>query len=70
MVTPLPLDDDQIVQAAAELIAQHGDAALGVVDQQISVCKSEGFNSVAKTWQLIREVIRDIQESDARRDHA
>ncbi len=70
LVTPLPLDDDQIVQAATELIAEHGDAALSVVDQQISVCKSEGFNSVAKTWQLIREVIRDIQESDARRDHA
>jgi hypothetical protein len=67
---PLPIDDNQIVRAAEEIIAEHGDAALGAVDQRISVCKCEGLNSVARSWQLIREVIRDMQESDARRGYA
>ncbi len=70
MITPLPIDDNQIVRAAEEMIAEHGDAAIGVADQRISVCKCEDLNSVAKTWHLIREVIRDMQESDARRGHA
>ena len=70
LIRPLPIDDNQIVRAAKEMIAEHGDAAIGAVDQRISVCKSEGFHSVAKTWELIREVIRDMQESDAKRGHA
>ena len=47
------------------MIAEHGDAAIGVVDQRISICKCEDLNAVVKFWQLIREVIRDTQESDA-----
>ena len=47
------------------MVAEHGDAAIGVVDQRITVCKYEDLNSVVKSWQLIREVIRDMQESDA-----
>ncbi len=70
MITPLPIDDNQIVRAAEEMIAEHGNAAIGVVDQRISVCKCEGINSAAKYWQLIREVIRDMQESDAKRGYA
>ena len=70
MVTPLPMADDQIVRAAQEMIAEHGDAAIRAAEQRISVCKSEGFYSVAETWQLIREVIRDMQESDAKRGQA
>jgi hypothetical protein len=52
------------------MIAEHGDAAIGAVDQRISICKFEGLESVAKTWRLIREVIRDMQESDAKERHA
>ena len=70
LIRSLPIDDNQIVRAAKELIAEHGDAAIGVADQRISVCKCEDLNSVAKTWHLIREVIRDIRESDAKRGHA
>ena len=65
MVTSFPIYDNQIVQAAEEMVAEHGDAAIGVVDQRISVRKYEDLNSVVKFWQLIREVIRDMQESDA-----
>jgi len=70
LIRPLPIDDNQIVRAAKEMIAEHGDAAIGAVDQRIGVCKSEGFYSVAKTWQLIREVIRDMRESDGEKRHA
>ena len=34
-------------------------------DQKIRECKASGFDSVANAWRLIREVIRDVQESDA-----
>ena len=70
LIRSLPIDDNQIVRAAKEMIAEHGDAAIGAVDQRIGVCKSEGFYSVAKTWLLIREVIRDMQESDGEKRHA
>jgi hypothetical protein len=59
------MTDDQIVRAAQELIAEHGDAAIRAAEKRISVCRCEGLHSVAKTWQLIREVIRDMQESAA-----
>jgi hypothetical protein len=55
------------------MIAEHGDAAIGAigaVDHRISICKFEGLDSVAKSWRLIREVIRDMQESDAKERHA
>jgi hypothetical protein len=65
LVTSFPIYDNQIVQAAKEMVAEHGDAAIGVVGQRISVCKYDDLNSVVKFWQLIREVIRDMQESDA-----
>ena len=64
LVTPLPMDDDQIIRAANKMIAEHGDAAIAQADQRMSVCKCEGFYSVAKTWEIIREVIRDLQGSD------
>ncbi len=64
MVSALPLDESQIARAAEEMIAEHGDEALSNADEQINALKSEGFNSVAKTWEIIREVIKDVQKSD------
>ncbi len=52
------------------MIAEHGDAAIGAVDQRIGICKFESLDSVAKSWRMIREVIRDMQESDAKERHA
>jgi hypothetical protein len=60
----LPIDGEQVARAAEEMIAQHGDSALVEADKQIKTCESEGFDSVAETWSLIREVIRQIQQSD------
>ncbi len=65
MVTQLPMDNEQIARAAQEMIERHDGAALAQVDKRIGACKAEGFVSVARTWELIREVIKDIQQSDA-----
>jgi len=76
LVAHLPIDDSQFVWTAKVLIAEQGDAAvasvgaIGTVDQRISICKFEGLDSAAKTWRFIREVIRDMQESDAKERHA
>ncbi len=58
------MDGGQVARAAKEMIAQHGNSALVEADKQIRTCESEGFDSVAETWKLIREVIRQIQQSD------
>ena len=64
MANHLPIDGEQVARAADEMIAQHGDSALVEADKQIRTCESEGFDSVAETWKLILEVIRQIQQSD------
>ncbi len=53
------------MRAGKELIAQHGDSALVQADKHISICESEGFHSVAEDWKLIREAIRQIQQSNS-----
>ena len=64
MVNHLPMNGEQVARAAEEVIAQHGDSALIEADKQIRTCEAEGFDYVAETWKLIREVIRDTQQSD------
>ena len=64
MANHLPIDGEQVARAAEEMIAQHGDSALVEADKKIRTCESEGFDSVAETWKLIREVIRDTQQLD------
>ncbi len=64
LVSALPLDESQIARAAEEMIAEYGDEALAKADDQVKKLKSQGFDSVAKTWELIREVIKDVQKSD------
>ncbi len=64
MVSALPLDESQIARAAEEMIAEYGDEALTKADDRVKKLQSEGFDSVAKTWELIREVIKDVQKLD------
>ena len=63
MANYLPIDSEQIARAAEEMIAKHGDSALAQADNQIRTCESEGYDHVAETWKLIREVVRDVQQS-------
>ena len=64
MVNPLPLDQSQISRAAEEMIAEYGSEALTKADERVKNLQSEGFDSIAGTWELIREVIKDLQKSD------
>ncbi len=64
MAIHLPIDGVQVARAAEEMIAQHGDSALAEADKKIRASVSEGFDHVAETWKLIREAIRDAQQSD------
>ncbi len=63
MANYLPIDSEQIARAAEEMIAKHGDSALAQADNEIRTCESEGYDHVAETWKLIREVVRDTQQS-------
>ncbi len=58
LVTPFPTDDKQIARVAKDMIAEHGNAAIAQADQH------------HQTWEVIREVIRDLQEFDAKKRHA
>ncbi len=64
MVFSLPLDESQIARAAEDMIAEYGDEALTEADDRVKKLKSQGFDSVAKTWELIREVIKDQPQLD------
>jgi hypothetical protein len=64
LVSALPLDESQIARAAEDTIGEYGDEALTKADDRVKNLKSQGFDSVAKTWELIREVIKDLQQSD------
>jgi hypothetical protein len=54
---PLPLTDAEVERAAEELIAEHGQATLEKTEERIRALRSEGFESMAKTWELIRRVV-------------
>ena len=64
MVSALPLDEIQIARAAENMIREHGDEALTNADDRVEKSKSDGFDWFARTWKLIREVIKDEQYSD------
>jgi hypothetical protein len=64
MTSTWPLDEFQIAHAAEDMIREHGDEALTNADDRIKKLNSDGFESVANTWELIREVIKDKQEPD------
>ncbi len=43
------------------MIAEYGNGALTKADERVKKLQSEGFDSVAKTWELLREAIKDVQ---------
>ena len=64
MVATLPIDHQGIVRAAEEMINDHGPEALARATARSRELRSEGFEAIANTWDLICEVIRDQQDSD------
>ena len=63
MVVALPIGPDGICRAAEEMIAEHGPEALAKAKKEAQTTRSEGFESLAKTWDLICAVIRDVDDS-------
>ncbi len=64
MDSALPLDESRIARAAEDMIAEYGDEALTNADGRVKKLKSEGFDAFTKTWELIREAIKDVQKLD------
>ena len=64
MVATLPIDNQGIVRAAEEMINDYGLEALAKARKRSQALRSEGFESVANTWDLICEVIKDQQDSN------
>ncbi len=64
MVATLPIDNQGIVRAAEEMISDYGLEALAKARKRAQEMRSEGFESVANTWDLICEVIKDQQDSN------
>ena len=58
MAARLPSDNIQIEQIAKDMIAEHGDAAIAEADQH------------HQAWEAIREIIRDLLESDFKKGRA
>ncbi len=64
MVATFPIDHQGIVRAAEEMISDYGSQALAKAKKRAQELRSGGFDSVANTWDLICEVIKDQQDSD------
>ena len=64
LASALSLDEIQIARAAEDMIWEYGDEALTKADDRVKKLKFQGVDSIAKTWELIREVIKDMQKSD------
>ncbi len=64
MVATLPIDHQGIVRAGEKMISDYGSQALTETTKCAQEMRSEGFESVANTWDLICEVIKNQQGSD------
>ena len=63
MVEALPIGPDGIYRAAEEMIADHGPEALAEAKTRAQTLRSEGFESIAKTWDLICAVVQAVDDS-------
>jgi hypothetical protein len=63
MIEALPIGPDGIHRAAEEMIVEHGPEALTTAKKRALVLRAEGFESLAKTWDLICAAILDLDDS-------
>ena len=63
MIEALPIGPDGIHRAAEEMVADHGPEALTIAKTRALVLRVEGFESLAKTWDLIYAVLQDEDDS-------
>ncbi len=60
-ILPLPLSDEDIERAATDMIRIYGSGATAKADGYIEGLNSEKHYSLAKTWEAIRDKIRELQ---------
>ncbi len=61
---PLYLPDEYITRAAKDMIRIYGKDAVAKAEEYVDGLNSEGSQSLAKTWELIRDRITELQEAD------
>ncbi len=63
-IPPLPWSDEDITRAARDMIEAHGNGAMAKCAEIVDRLNFEGFPSLAKTWELIRDRFRALLEAD------
>lgn len=54
----LPLSFEDLQRAADNLVAEHGGAAAATARARAEELRSQGFEALALTWQLIEKAVR------------
>ncbi len=60
-ILPLPLYDEDIKRAATDMIGIYGSGATAKAEGYIEGLNSEKHYSLAKTWEAIRDKIRELK---------
>jgi hypothetical protein len=66
MIEALPIGPEGIYQAAEKMIGEHGSEALAEANKEAQTARAEGIESLAKTWDLVCAVVRDLDNSEPR----
>ena len=66
MIVALPIGPDGIHRAAEKMILDYGAEALARAERRARRLQSQDLDAVAEIWELICEVIRDLEESRRR----
>ena len=60
-ILPLPLSDEDIKRAATNMIRTYGSGATAKAEDYIERLNSKESYSLAKTWEVIGDKIRELQ---------
>jgi hypothetical protein len=61
MIEALPIGPEGIYRAAEKLICERGSEALAEANKEAQTARAEDIESLAKTWDLICAVVRDLE---------
>ncbi len=64
-IASAPMIGVDLKRSAERLIAEFGDTAWAKAEERAHAMRSEGFESMAESWELIREAIGEIQQGSA-----
>jgi len=57
----VPVSEETAGLVAQELLSKYGSHAWGMADERTRTLTTEGFHSLAKTWERIRDAIETVQ---------